>query len=179
MRERVEQGAGAPQRGGAGAPRSGSAGRVTLVLLVVLVALGVLGAGSMWALNGSQVPAVASTLSPQDQLATRICTAYQTHNYDLLIANIDPAPVPPTAPTDFTAAAQKAFGANLKALDSQSGAVTQCSFKQIAPVSAGHQHYGFQMTRAKGRQSTQVMDFVQEKDGTWKIARDSQFTPVG
>ena len=176
MREQVDKGVdkGAPATGRAS--RSGSAGRVTLTLIVVLLAMGALGAGSLWALNGAQLSAPTSS---EDQLAARICSAYQTSNYDLLIANIDPAPVPPTAPTAFTAAAQKAFAANLRALDTQSGAVTQCSFKQIAAISGGHVHYGFTMTRAKGRQSTLVMDFVQEKDGTWKIARDSQFTPVG
>ncbi len=159
-----------------GVRRSVSAGRVTVALIVVLLLMGALGAASLWALNGAQVSAPTSS---EDQLAARICTAYQTRNYDLLIANIDPAPVPPTAPTAFTDAAQKAFAANLRALDTQSGAVTQCGFKQISGVSGGHLHYGFTMTRAKGRQSTLVMDFVQEKDGTWKIARDSQFTPVG
>lgn len=176
MAERVEQGVGKRAAAAGGARRPGSAGRITLALIVALLALGALGAGSLWALNGAQLSAPTSS---EDQLAARICTAYKTRNYDLLIANIDPAPVPPTAPTAFTDAAQKAFAANLRALDTQSGAVTQCSFKQIASISAGHVHYGFTMTRVKGRQSTLVMDFVQEKDGSWKIARDSQFTPVG
>lgn len=174
MREQAEQGAGT--RAARGAHKSGAAGRVTIVLIVALLAVGALGAGSLWALNNA--PLVAPT-SSQDQLAGRVCTAYQTRNYDLLIANIDPTPVPPTAPTAFNDNAKAAFVAYLRSLDSQNGPVTHCTFKQISDVSAGHLHYGFTITRAKGRQSTLVMDFVQEKDGTWKLARDSQFTPIG
>lgn len=174
MREQAGQGVGAQAR--RGARQSGSAGRVTIALIVVLLALGALGAGSLWALNGVQL---AAPTSSQDQLAGRVCTAYQTRNYDSLIANIDPTPVPPTQITSFNDAAKKSLTTNLQAQDSQNGPVTRCTFQQISAVAASHLHYGFNMTRAKGRQSTQVMDFVQEKDGTWKIARDSQFLPIG
>jgi hypothetical protein len=156
-----------------GPRQSGSARRVTLALIVVLLALGALGAGSLWALNGTLVPPASS----QDKLATRICAAYQARNYDALIADIDPTPVPPTAPTDFTPEAQKALITTLSALDTQSGAVIQCSFAQNSSTSGDHLHYTFTMKRAKGQQSTQVMDFVHEKDGSWKLARDSQFIP--
>lgn len=175
MREQAEQRVGAKAAAG-GTQKSGSAGRVSVALFVVLLALGALGVASLWALDGT--PGVSPT-SSQDQLAGQVCSAYQTRNYDLLIANIDPAPVPPTQPLAFNDAAKTSLITNLRAQDSQNGAVTHCTFGAISGVTADHLHYGFNMTRAKGRQSTQVMDFVREQDGTWKIARDSQFYPLG
>lgn len=169
-------GAQAQAQTGSGARKSGSAGRITIVLIVVLLALGVLGAGSLWALNGAQLLAPTSS---QDQLAGRVCTAYQTRNYDLLIANIDPAPVPPTVLKPFDDNAKKAFSSELQAKDSQSGYVTQCSFQQLPGGSANRLQYAFAMTRAKGSKATLVMNFVHEQDGSWKIARNSQFYPFG
>ncbi|HKS70370.1 MAG TPA: hypothetical protein VJQ45_08115 [Ktedonobacterales bacterium] len=174
MREQAEQQVGAKGTGGAQKP--GSAGGVTITLIVVLLVVGALGAVSLWALDSA--PGVAPT-SSQDQLAGRVCTAYQTRNYDLLIANIDPTPVPPTQPLPFSDAAKKSLTSTLQAQDSQQGAVTQCSFQQLPGGAADHVQYGFAMTRAKGSKFTPVMNFVRQKDGTWKIARNSQFLPLG
>lgn len=173
MREQAEKPVGATGHGGG--QKSGSAGGATITLIVVLLALGALGAASLWALNTA--PGVAPT-SSQDQLAGWVCTAYQTRNYDLLIANIDPAPVA-TAPTPFNDNAKKSLTINLQAQDSQNGPVTHCAYQPTSDVSADHLHYAFTLTRAQGHQSTLVMDFVREKDGTWKIGRDSYFTPSG
>lgn len=168
MREQAEHKVRAPAAGGRS---TGATGRVTIALIIVLLALGGLGAGSLWALTGAQLVAPTSS---QDQLAGRVCSSYQTHNYDLLIANIDPTPVPPTQPKPFDDV-KKSFTTNLQAQDSQKGAVAQCGFQQLPGGSADRVQYAFTMTRAKGAKTTLVMNFIHEKDGTWKIARNSQF----
>ncbi|MFI5273391.1 MAG: hypothetical protein ACHQ4H_10215 [Ktedonobacterales bacterium] len=156
----------------AAATRRRPAIRVTLALMSTLLVLGGLGAGSFLLLTYAQRP------TTQDDLAQRVCTAYQTRNYDLLVANVDPTPIKPAAPGAFTAAAQKAITTNLQALDAQSGAVTQCHFSTLGVLAAGHQHVGFDLTRAHSAKTSLVMDFVHQPDGQWKIARDSQFTPA-
>src|SRR5215813_6999068 len=84
------------RKAGSGKPTS----RTTVVLLGVLLLVGAAGAGSYWLLGYAQRPTGAA------DLAQRVCSDYQHADYDRLLADIDPAPVPPTVPGDFTSAAQ-------------------------------------------------------------------------
>lgn len=149
-----------------------SVSRATVLLLAVLVLMGAAGAGSYWVLGNTRLS------TDTTNLAQRVCTAYQRANYDQLIAAIDPAPVPPKVPGDFTSAAQASLKATLRSLDSRDGAVTKC---QYAPSGSGSSQtrvqYKFTMTRAKAADHplTLLMILVREKNGIWEIARDSDF----
>lgn len=154
---------------------SRSASRTTVVLLSVLLLMGAAGAGSYWVLGNAQRPTGVANL------AQRVCSAYQHADYDGLIAVIDPAPVPPKVPGDFTGAAQASLKATLRSLDSRSGAVTACT-SAPSPSAGGSSsptrvQYTFTMTRAKssGHPLSLLMTFVREKNGTWEITRDSDF----
>ncbi|HEU5441697.1 MAG TPA: hypothetical protein VFU88_20610 [Ktedonobacterales bacterium] len=149
-----------------------SVSRTTFLLLAVLLLIGAAGAGSYWVLGNARLS------TDTTNLAKRVCTAYQHADYDQLIAAIDPAPVPPKVPGDFTSAAQVSLKATLRSLDSRDGTVSKC---QYAPSGSGASQtrvpYTFTLTRAKATSHplTLQMTFVREKNGTWEIARDSDF----
>ena len=153
-----------------------------IVLVIVLILLGVAGAGSFALLQqATRQPTAAD-------LAESICTAYKTQNYQLLIDQIDPTPVAESTTTPgiisstgaFNTAAQNQLTSDLKGLDKSAGTVTSCQQRQILfksssgnPASA---QFVFLMHRSNVTYSL-LMNFVQ-RGGAWKVARDSNFIGV-
>jgi hypothetical protein len=154
-----------------------------MVLVIVLLLLGVAGAGSFALLQQvMRMPTAAD-------IAQRVCTAYTTQNYQLLINQIDPAPVAEATTTPggisstsaFDSTAKNQLIATLKGLDKSAGIVVSCQQRQIVikgsaanPASA---QFVFLMHRADTPSViySSPMHFVQ-RGGTWMVARDSNFT---
>jgi hypothetical protein len=169
---------GAPARRPLPRRRGGSATlRLTLLLMIVLLALGVVGLAS---LSLFRLPPHQPPLT-QDAVVQRICTAYQTRNYDLLVAQIDPSPIPPAITGPFSDAAKRALIGELQALDASDGTVTQCQVHRLTfnnlPPDPTRTQYTFTITRADdlSKQFILMMTLVHQPDGSWKIARDSNF----
>jgi hypothetical protein len=152
-----------------------------VVLVILLVLLGVAGAGSY-----SLLQQVTQTPTAAD-IAERVCTAYTTENYQLLIEQIDPAPVAAATSTPgiisstgpFNTATQDQLINDLKALDKSAGTVISCQQHQIVFNGSTSVQFVFTMHRSGSSKVTysSVMNFVQS-GGTWMIARDSNFTGV-
>lgn len=149
--------------------------RLTLALALALCLLGVAGAESAALLQR------ALRIPTADDIAQRVCTAYQRHDYDVLLQTIDPATAPPEVPGPFDAAAKAELTGQLKALDAQAGPVASCSFKAMAldaqAQAADHRQYIFSMTRGHGQAViyTTLMTLVRQADGNWLVARTSNF----
>jgi hypothetical protein len=157
-----------------------------MVLVTILLLLGVAGAGSFALLQQvTRMPTAAD-------IAQRVCTAYTTQNYQLLINQIDPTPVaePTTTPGEissngsFDTTAQNQLISTLKGLDKSAGIVTSCHQRQIvftgSAANPGSVQFVFLMQRAGTSNGTSsgtyssLMNFVQHSD-TWMVARDSNF----
>lgn len=170
--------AGAPPkdaRGGAKSAvkqRSGSAMRSTLLLAVLLTAVGVGGGGALKLLeHAMRVPTA-------DDTAQLVCTAYTHQNYDQLIQVIDPAPVAPTNTGAFDA---NTLRGQLNSLDVSQGDVSGCTYKQLdfTNIAAGSPtlQYSFVLHRTgTSRSFDLIMTLVHESDDTWKVSRASNFT---
>lgn len=160
------------------AERGGSALRATLLLAVLLALVGVAGGGALNLLqHAMRVPTA-------DDTAQLVCTAYSQQNYDLLLQQIDPAPVPPSNTGAFDA---NALRSQLKSLDASQGDVASsgttpgCTYKQLdfSNISVGNNalQYAFTLHRAHASKDFNlIMTLVRESDGTWKISRASNFT---
>lgn len=168
--------AGAPQgkAGTAVAPeqRTGNVLRSILLLAVLLMLVGFAGASALKLLQ------YAMRVPTADDTAQLVCTAYSQHNYDLLLQQIDSAPVPPANSGAFN---QTALRSQLTSLDASQGDVTRCTYKQLDfnNISASNTalQYAFVMHRAHAsKEFDLIMTFVHESDGTWKISRASNFT---
>ncbi len=163
-------------------PRQRSFG-LWLTLLIVLMLLGGAGAGSYILLQQ-----VTRNPSAAD-VAQRICTAYTTQNYQLLIDQIDPTPIAGqgilpsgiSSSGPFNSQVKSELVNTLKSLDASAGPVTSCRQHQLAfkgtsanPTSV---QFIFTMHRADTPKVTYsaVMNFV-HRQGTWMITRDSNFT---
>jgi hypothetical protein len=144
--------------------------RVTLALALLLLVGGVISA------IGASLLQQALRTPTADDIAQRICTAYQRQDYDLLLAQIDPTPIPPAVPGPFDAAARNALESQLRALDAVARDVTQCSYKELAAGArqpADQRHYLYSMQR--GVLYTMAMSLTSQPDGSWKLTRDSDF----
>jgi hypothetical protein len=162
--------AGAPPSRAQPAPRR-SALRLTLLLALLLLLVGLAGAGALRLLLHAMRPPTA------DDTAQLVCTAFTQQNYDLLVAQVDPAPVPPAATGRFDA---NALRTQLTTLDGAQGKVTTCSYKQLAfsnLASGGTSlQYIFTIHRAQTSAPVSlVMILVHEADGSWKLSRGSDF----
>ncbi len=149
--------------------------RLTLSLALLLCLLGIAGAESAaLLLRALRIPTA-------DDIAQRVCTAYQRQDYDVLVQAIDPAASPPEVPGPFDAAARADLTGQLKALDTQAGPVTVCSFKALVSdaqaQATDHRQYIFTMTRGHGQPMvyTTLMTIVREADGSWLVTRTSNF----
>jgi len=153
------------------------------MLFIVLMLLGGAGAGSYLLLQQvTRNPTAAD-------VAQRVCTAYTTQNYQLLIDQIDPAPVAGqnslstgvSSSGPFNSQVKSELVDTLKALDASAGPVTSCQQHQLAFKGTSAQptsiQFVFTMHRADTPKVTYsaVMNFVRST-GTWKITRDSNFT---
>jgi hypothetical protein len=150
--------------------------RLTLALALALLLIGAAGAESAALLQR------ALRIPTAEDIAQRVCTAFQQRDYDLLLDQIDPAPVPPAVPGPFDPNARSALASQLKALDAQAGAVTTCQYTELAANGQGRQQgpaqlqFIFSMKRAHGAVYTAPMTLVQQTDGGWKVSRASSFT---
>ena len=156
--------------------------RLTLALALALLLIGAAGAESVTLLQWAMRVPTAS------DIAKLVCTAYQRQDYDLLLAQIDPAPEPPQMPAAFDLNAKSALVDQLKALDAQAGASTSCTYTELAanapqapngqakPQSPAQIQFIFSMKRAHGGLYTAPMTLVQQVDGGWKVSRASSFT---
>jgi hypothetical protein len=141
--------------------------RVTLALALLLVI------GGANAAIGASLLQQALRTPTADDIAQRVCTAYLRQDYDLLLAQIDPAPIPPTVPGPFDAAARNALQGQLRALDGSAGSVTQCVYKEVSAAGqpANLRQYLYSMQRRV--LYTQAMDLARQSDGSWKLTRAS------
>jgi hypothetical protein len=162
--------------------RSGH-GRLVLwvVLVIVLSLLGGAGAGSYELLE--QV-----TRSPTvTDIAQRVCTAYTTQNYQLLINQIDSGPITggSTLPNGFNLSGP--FNSNakdqltnaLKSLDTNFGRVTSCQQHQLVYQGVANSsvvRFLFVMHRSGTPNVVYscLMNFT-EVSGGWMLTRDSNF----
>jgi hypothetical protein len=153
------------------------------MLFILLILLG--GAGAVSYVLLEQV-----TRNPTAaDVAQRVCTAYTTQNYQLLIDQIDPTPIagqgilPSSVSSSgpFSSQVKSELVDTLKSLDASAGPVTSCQQHQLAfkgssarPTSI---QFVFTMRRADTPKVTYsaVMNFVR-RNGTWMITRDSNFT---
>lgn len=148
--------------------------RVTLALLLALTVSG------LAATEGAVLLERALRTPSADDIAQRICTAFLDQNYDLLVSQIDPATIAPNVNTPWDAHAQAALVAQLNTEDEALGRVTQCTYKAFAfgngPQAATTRQYLFSMQRTKLYSTG--MNLVRQGDGSWLIARDSDFLGV-
>jgi len=148
--------------------------RVTLALLLALTVSG------LAATEGAVLLERALRTPSADDIAQRICTAFLDQNYDLLVSQIDPAMIAPNVNTPWDAHAQAALMAQLHTEDEALGRVTQCTYKAFAfgsgPQAATTRQYLFSMQRAKLYSTGMNLD--RQGDGSWLIARDSDFLGV-
>ncbi len=165
----------APSRKGIGIGRTRL--RVALALALALMLVG------LASTEGAVLLQRALRTPSADDIAQRICTAYQTENYSLLVNQIDPATIPPNVTTPWDAQAQAALADQLHTEDAALGKVTRCSYSALT-VTGGQQaatlrQYHFLLQRAK-LYST-AMNLKRQSDGSWLIARDNDFlgVPVG
>lgn len=183
----VEAGAASPaapsKRAAGGKKPATSIGRVrlrlTLFLALLLCLLGLAGA------EGASLLQRAIRIPTADDIAQRVCTAYQRQDYDLLAQTVDPAATPPEVPGPFDAAAKADLTGQLKALDAQAGPVAACSYKAVAfdvqgqgqTQATDHRQYIFTMTRGHGQSVayTTLMTLVRQRDGSWLVSRTSNF----
>lgn len=153
---------------------SDSTVQLTLALIVVLLLLGAAGGGSLALLQYAMRQPTAA------DIAQRVCTAYQTQNYDLLVAQIDPTPIPPNNLSDF-ASARSVLVAQLRSLDASAGQVTSCSQKCLTyPGTApnpNQQQCAFVMTRSRtpAKPFNTLMTLVHGSNAGWRVARNSNF----
>ncbi len=152
------------------------------VLFIMLSLLGVAGAISYSLLQQvTQPPSVTD-------IAERVCTAYTTQNYQLLISQIDPSPITGITPAassvspsgTFDASLKNSLVSQLKTLDVNFGPVTSCQQHQLVfkgtVTPAPKVEFVFDMHRSGTPNVTYscVMSFVQHS-GSWMITRDSNF----
>ena len=155
-----------------------------LVLVISLLLLGVAGAGSYALLL--QVTAAPTVTD----IAERVCTAYTTQNYQLLINQIDPTPIPGATPLPGGASPSGPFDANaknqlvseLQTLDVNYGPVVNCQQHQLVNGSgvadtSNSAQFIFLMHRSDTPNVTYscLMNFVRQS-GNWMVTRDSNFT---
>jgi hypothetical protein len=152
-----------------------------LILVIVLSLLGGAGAGSYALLEQ-----VTRTPSVTD-IAQRVCTAYSTQNYQLLIDQIDSGPITGASslPNGFNLSgpfdsnAKNQLTSALKSLDTNFGRVTSCQQHQLVysgTVNPSVVRFIFVMHRSGTPDVVYscLMNF-KEVGGSWMITRDSNF----
>ena len=153
-----------------------------IVLLVVLSLLGGAGAGSYVLLEQvTRVPTVTD-------IAQRVCTAYTTENYQLLIDQIDPSPISSgsTLPNGFSSAgpfdshAKSQLMSALKTLDTNFGRVTNCQQHQLIYKGTATNPNRVSFIFVMHRSGTPNVVYsclmtLTQYNGSWMITRDSNF----
>src|SRR5262249_19691014 len=146
--------------------------RVTLLLALLLLLLGLAGA------EGAVLLQHALRMPSADDIAQRVCTIYLRQDYDLLLDQIDPTPLPPVHSDPFNAEARRALLDQLKNLDASAGKVKRCGYEALA-FDTGAQPPPLQrqylFTMERNATYTTVMTLARQSDGSWKVSRDSNF----
>lgn len=158
-------------------------GRLVLwiVLVIVLSLLGGAGAGSYALLEQvTRTPTVTD-------IAQRVCTAYTTQNYQLLIDQIDSGPITggSSLPNGFNLSgpfdsnARNQLTSALKSLDTNFGRVTSCQQHQLVYQGTANPsvvRFIFVMHRSGTPNVVYscLMNFT-EASGSWMVTRDSNF----
>lgn len=143
---------------------------VTLVLAACLVLVGVSGIGAQNLLRHAMRPRTAG------DAAALLCTALRNRDYDTLISQIDPAPVPPAASGAFDG---RALQAQLQALDTAQGPVTSCGY-QLISASGTTDQFAYTIHRARTTVAIgMLVEVKRQPDGNWKITRRSTFIVKG
>lgn len=154
----------APKKPDVGRASGGTKLRVTIVLALLLVLVGVAAAGALKLLEHAMR---APTANDTAQL---VCTAFQRQDYNLLTQQIDPTPVPPAASDNFDATT---LHQQLMSLDTSQGAVTSCKYSQLN-TNVNPLQYDYTLRRERTASPiTLIILIVHERDGTWKISRGS------
>jgi len=155
----------APKKTPAAGASAGTTLRVTIMLALLLLLVGVAGDAALKLLEHAMRPPTA------DDTAQLVCTAFQRQDYTLLIQQVDTTPVPPatSGPLDVTA-----LRTQLANLDTSDGKVTSCKYIKINSTDNPAQ-YSFTLQRAHAKSLTGLVIYiVHEPDGTWKIRSDSE-----
>ncbi len=112
-------------------------------------------------------------------IAAQVCTAYTTQNYDLLLRNVDPAPIPPAAPGPFSPATLRD---ELRTIDSREGKAVNCTYKAlVAPTGTTTRgtslaQVAVSVRRAHASQPDGILLTLHLKSGHWLISRESTLT---
>lgn len=158
-------GTAAPKKTDSGGAPGGTTLRVTILLALLLVLVGVAGAGALNLLEH------AMRLPTADDTAQLVCTAFQRQDYSLLIQQIDPTPVPPGASEPFDPATLRS---QLTALDANEGTVKSCTYTKLNTGAATPLQYTYTLHRSRlAAPITLIVLMQQVQDGTWKITRGS------
>lgn len=142
----------------------------TIVLAVVLAAVGVGGVQAAGLLSHAMTPS-----QPSD-VASLACSAFQTQNYQQLINAFDANSTTASTANTYT---PTALTAKLRAQDATAGPITKCSYKLLGQVPASASqgavaNFGLSIQRAHQNAATTLVLIVdQQPDGTWKISRKS------
>lgn len=154
-----------PRSAGGGAARAGTTLRVTIALALLLLLVGIAGAGALKLLvHAMRLPTAADT-------AQTVCTAFQRQDYNLLLQQIDPSPVPGGSTSTFNGSALRT---QLVGLDANEGTVSSCKYIQIGS-SVHPAQYSFTLQRTHTKATTSLVIYIiQEPDGSWKLRSDSE-----
>lgn len=154
----------APKKPDVGGASGGTRLRVTIVLALLLILVGVAAAGAVRLLEHAMRAPTA------DDTAQLVCTAFQHQDYSLLLQQIDPAPVPPAASDKFDATILRQ---QLMSLDASQGVVTSCRYNQLN-TNVNPLQYDYTLRRARTTAPITLLVLIQhESDGTWKVSRGS------
>lgn len=169
--------------GSSAAGKGGQTGQggqsATLITVVLALALLAVGAASYQAATLLQYAATTPLNATAASTAALVCDTLKRQDYQQLVTYIDPAPVAPAVTTTFDA--QTTLN-QLRALDTQDGAVVDCSTTPYTSQSIvstdGATRYQLTLRRAKATQpSSGTLVLRQESSGArlWLIGRDSSF----
>ena len=149
---------------------------MTLTLVLALLLL-VVGAGGI---EASDLLRLAIRQQTSNDIASLVCTALTTQNYQLLVNQVDPTPEPPAATGTFDA--QRVI-ARFRALDAAQGVVTRCTYTTpgatqgatTASAQGGTSaQYILLIQRARISASIGMTLLVRRKSsGSWVISRAS------
>lgn len=162
------------------AGKGGQAGQsATLITVVLALALLAVGAASYQAASLLQYAATTPLNATAASTAALVCDTLKRQDYQRLALYIDPAPVPPAVTTAFDA---RTILNQLRALDTQDGAVLDCSatpYNSQSVVSTdGATRYQLSLRRAKATQPSSGTLVLRQKSGgarLWLVGRDSSF----
>ncbi|MEO7002523.1 MAG: hypothetical protein ABI068_11905 [Ktedonobacterales bacterium] len=155
-------------------PREPRQSALALTLTLALLLL-VVGAGAYEASN--LLRQAIRPLTPND-LAALTCTAFTTQNYGLLVGQVDPTPLAPTATGSFSG--QQVIN-RLTQLDTALGKANKCGYSPVGDASltpaTNRQQYVLELWRVHTPTIPSGLTLIVQKTtvGRWMISRESSF----